>query len=106
MRAGDLRERVEFHRVVLQQDALGGAVEQEEVLFSCWARVSVPSAKNDQVAGSERAVRSHEVTIRKSSVDLQAGDVAVWRGSRLKVLATRPTEDLTGLIVDCETEVV
>lgn len=105
MRAGDLRERVEFRRVVLDQDDLGGAVEQEQVLFSCWAKVSVPAARNDRVAGSEMAVRTHEVTIRKFSVEPRTGDVAVWRGTRLKVLATRPTDDLTGLILDCQTEV-
>ena len=107
MRAGDLRERIEVLRFSGVPDEMGGTSGAEALVMMTWARVRVPSAKDDVVAMKDAELRTHEILIRMPCVAWlpRLGDVVIWNTVRLIVKATRPTDRGDGLLLDCVTEV-
>jgi hypothetical protein len=82
---------------------MGGAAITEEAVLTAWARVSALQARDNVIADERREIRTHEVILRAGlSPAPKMGDIAEWRGERLKVRATRP--EANWLILDCVTE--
>ena len=100
--AGALRERVGFYRIERGKDLMGGYTETERLIGGAYAQVNVTQAKDGVIADQQRELRTHEIIIRPGAVQVQQGDIAVWRGDRLVVRATRPVANW--LILDCVTE--
>lgn len=101
--AGALSERVGFYRLQKTKDLMGGYTEAETLIGATYAQVNVTQARDNVIADQTRELRTHEIIIRPEALKVQQGDIAVWRGYRLTVRATRPVG--TWLILDCVTEV-
>lgn len=101
--AGALSERVGFYRFRKVKDLMGGYTETEALIGAAYAQVNVTQARDNVIADQTRELRTHEIIMRPGAVQVQQGDIAVWRGYRLVVRATRPVG--TWLILDCVTEV-
>lgn len=101
--AGALSERVGFYRVRRTSDLMGGYEESEALIGATYAQVNVTQARDNIIADQTRELRTHEIIIRPGAVQVQQGDIAVWRGYRLVVKTTRPV--VSWLILDCVTEV-
>lgn len=107
MRAGELRHRIAVYRASRTPDGMGGWIETETLLLECYAAVAVPSARDGVVAMRDAELRTHEILMRRPPPAQmpKIGDVAMWRGARLRVRATRETPGGEGLYLDCMSEV-
>lgn len=107
MRAGDLRERIDIFRKVRTPDGMGGHEEAEVALLSVFAQVRVPAARDGVVAMRDVELRTHEILVRRPLPETTPviGDVVLWRGVRLLIRTTRPTDRCDGLFLECVSEV-
>lgn len=102
--AGALNQRVTFFRIERTRDSMGGFVQTETEIGSCFAQVNVVQARDNVIADQQRDYRTHEVILRLGTYDIKQGDIVLWRGAKLDVRATRPVTHW--LILDCVTRAV
>ena len=101
--AGSLRERVAISRLTRIREDSGRYTEIENTIGEFFAQVTVTQSKDNVIADQTRDLRTHEIIFR-AGVDVQQGDIATWRGTRLDVRNTRPVG--VWLIIDCVTRSV
>lgn len=102
--AGALNQRVTFYRIERTRDSMGGFVQTEIEIGSCFAQVNVVQVRDNVIADQQRDYRTHEVILRLGTYDVKQGDIVSWRGAKLDVRATRPINQW--LILDCVTRTV
>ena len=102
--AGALNQRVTFYRIERTRDSMGGVIQSETEIGSCFAQVNVVHARDNVIADQQRDYRTHEVILRLGTYEIKQGDIAVWGGTKLDVRATRPVTHW--LILDCVTRTV
>lgn len=101
--AGDLSDRVTFYRIQKVKDMMGGYTESEVMLGATYAQVNITQARDNVIADQQRDLRTHEVIIRAGTVKVEQGDIALWRGERLRVRTTKQIANWN--IYDCITDV-
>jgi head-tail adaptor len=101
--AGALSERVGFYRFQKVKDLMGGYMETEMLIGAAYAQVNVTQARDNIIADQMRDLRTHEIIVRAGAVKVQQGDIAVWRGERLKVRTTKQIANWN--VYDCITDV-
>jgi len=81
IRAGELRERVEFQRGVYTQNDSGGGDWVYNTILNTYAKVREVSPRSEVTASQDNLINLIEITIRyRPSVFLKIGDLIKWRG--------------------------
>lgn len=88
---GELTERVAIKRISRgTADGQGGyAADSEATQITVWAKVFVVGSTVQKEAGSKREARTHDVTIRYSTVPL-INDKVTWGTVDLRVVGIVP----------------
>lgn len=101
--AGDLKERVKIIRLVRAPDSMGGKSSEYEDLGTFFAQVNITKAEDNVLADQMRDLRTHEVILRKGTIEIKQGYIVQWQGENLDVKATRIIANW--LILDCMTRI-
>ena len=104
IRSGDLRDRVEILRTVNTPDSMGGFAASETSAGFRWANVAVPKASDNLLAMQGAEIRTHVVTMRSNPAPPARGEIILWHGERLRVLAWRPDFANSCVYLDCESD--
>ena len=99
MNPGKLREHITISRLTTADDGMGGSTTAQSNILTCWAEIKTPKSRDGIIAGKDLDIRTHEVTMRRESVEPLRGDIVTWGTKKLKIGAVR--EDRAFYFLDC-----
>jgi len=97
---GELRDKIKIYRKNKNPDGMGGWTEEEELVFTPFARVEAPRSKSGVIAQKDVEIRSHEILIRYCP-EIKMGDIVDFLGNRLVVQAIRFDAKRKWMYLDC-----
>lgn len=103
MRAGRLRHKITFQKIVSSQDAFGQQIEGDseyENLKTVWASITPISGKESFLSNVDFSKVTHKIKIRFTS-NIEASKRIVWQNRIFNILNTRNIEE-----VDREIEIL